>query len=177
MYNEIKSMVEELIDITKRDFYGLKKVVDDIIENEEKDVNKIEHILDELLDDSMHLTEADKYFFKLCSYFKTVDKQAATDYLEIYKELNDDVYRALSFLKSEKEKFEEIMHIDEYGEEFWYARELMKFLGYSDWSKFKKAIIKSKMAYDYFDSDSYSHFYGIRTKKDNNPYVEQENYQ
>ena len=29
--------------------------------------------------------------------------------------------------------FEEIKHINEYGEEFWYARELMSVLGYSKW--------------------------------------------
>lgn len=31
----------------------------------------------------------------------------------------------------EGQNFEEIKHIDEYGEEFWYARELMKVLQYS----------------------------------------------
>lgn len=31
--------------------------------------------------------------------------------------------------------FEEIKHINEYGNEYWYARELSKVLEYRDWSK------------------------------------------
>ena len=33
--------------------------------------------------------------------------------------------------------FEDIKHIDEYGNEFWYARELQKVLEYKDWRNFK----------------------------------------
>ena len=40
--------------------------------------------------------------------------------------------------------FEDIKHIDEFGEEFWYARELMKVLQYSKWQNFKKIIEKAK---------------------------------
>ena len=32
-----------------------------------------------------------------------------------------------------KEMFEDIKHVDEYGREFWYARELMPLLEYSKW--------------------------------------------
>ena len=39
--------------------------------------------------------------------------------------------------------FEDIKHIDEYGNEFWYARELQKVLEYKDWRNFKKVIDKS----------------------------------
>lgn len=43
--------------------------------------------------------------------------------------------------------FEEIKHIDENGNEFWYARELMVTLGYSSWDKFKNNVIeKAKIA-------------------------------
>lgn len=45
-------------------------------------------------------------------------------------------------LKTEK-TFEDIKHIDEYGNEYWYARELMLALGYKDWSKFKNVIQKA----------------------------------
>ena len=38
--------------------------------------------------------------------------------------------------------FEDIKHIDEYGNEFWYARELQKVLEYKDWRNFKKVIDK-----------------------------------
>ena len=177
MYEKIKFMIEELINDTKKEFYGIRGAVDNIIENNEKDVNKIEHLLEELLDESMHLSEAEDYFFQLCDYLKTIDKKVANDYLELYKEMNDDDYRALSYLKCEKEEFEKIRHIDEYDEEFWYARELMKFLGHSDWNKFKKIIQKSKLTYGTFNSDSYSHFYKIKTKKDDNSNINQENYQ
>jgi len=40
--------------------------------------------------------------------------------------------------------FEDIKHIDEYGNEYWYARELMIALEYSKWENFHK-VIKSAM--------------------------------
>ena len=42
------------------------------------------------------------------------------------------------------QNFENIKHIDEFGEEFWYARELMKVLQYSKWQNFEKIIDKAK---------------------------------
>lgn len=39
--------------------------------------------------------------------------------------------------------FEDIKHIDEFGEEFWSARELVELLGYTVWSKAKNAIEKA----------------------------------
>ena len=44
------------------------------------------------------------------------------------------------------ESFEDIKHIDESGEEFWYARELMKVLEYSKWQNFEKIINKAMIA-------------------------------
>lgn len=38
--------------------------------------------------------------------------------------------------------FEDIKHIDENGIEFWYARELMHILQYSNWQNFEKIIKK-----------------------------------
>ena len=40
--------------------------------------------------------------------------------------------------------FENIKHIDEYDNEFWYARELQKVLEYKDWRNFQKVIDKAK---------------------------------
>ena len=37
--------------------------------------------------------------------------------------------------------FEDIKHIDEFGNEYWLARELMPLLGYSKWERFSNAII------------------------------------
>ena len=42
--------------------------------------------------------------------------------------------------------FEDIKHIDEYGNEFWYARELMLTLGYERWENFYKAISRAKVS-------------------------------
>ena len=42
--------------------------------------------------------------------------------------------------------FENIKHIDEYGNEFWYAREISKVLEYKDWRNFFKVLNKAKEA-------------------------------
>ena len=42
--------------------------------------------------------------------------------------------------------FENIKNIDEYGNEYWYARELSKVLEYSDWRNFLKVLNKAKVA-------------------------------
>ena len=39
--------------------------------------------------------------------------------------------------------FENIKHIDNYGDEYWYARELQKVLEYKDWRNFQKVIDKA----------------------------------
>ncbi len=43
--------------------------------------------------------------------------------------------------------FESIKHIDEYGFEYWYARELMEALQYKRWDNFNLVIDKAKNAY------------------------------
>lgn len=40
--------------------------------------------------------------------------------------------------------FENIKHMDEYGNEYWYARELSKVLEYKDWRNFLKVLNKAK---------------------------------
>ena len=50
-------------------------------------------------------------------------------------------------LKEYTEKmFEDIKHIDENGNEYWYARELMKVLEYKEWRKFNKVVQKAMEA-------------------------------
>ena len=39
--------------------------------------------------------------------------------------------------------FENIKYIDEYGNEYWFARELQKVLEYKDWRNFQKVIDKA----------------------------------
>lgn len=46
-----------------------------------------------------------------------------------------------------KEKtFDNIKHIDEFGNEYWEAREMMHVLGYAKWGNFKKVIDKAKIS-------------------------------
>lgn len=61
--------------------------------------------------------------------------------------------RVLSKALSEEEEnnyteslFESIKHINEYGEEFWYARELQIALEYKQWRRFENVIDKAKTA-------------------------------
>ena len=42
--------------------------------------------------------------------------------------------------------FENIKHTDDYGNEFWFARELQKVLEYKDWRNFKKVIDKAVLS-------------------------------
>ncbi len=46
--------------------------------------------------------------------------------------------------KYSEEIFENIKHINEYNQEFWYARELQVVLDYSQWRRFKEVIEKAK---------------------------------
>nr|DAW70644.1 MAG TPA: DNA-damage-inducible protein D [Caudoviricetes sp.] len=42
--------------------------------------------------------------------------------------------------------FDDIMHVTDDGVEFWYARELQKVLGYSQWRRFSETIERAKLA-------------------------------
>lgn len=54
--------------------------------------------------------------------------------------------------------FESIKHINEYGEEFWYARELSKTLEYKDFRNFKLAIFKAMDACKNSENEISDHF-------------------
>ena len=45
-----------------------------------------------------------------------------------------------------EETFERIKHVNEYGNEFWYARELQSILEYTEWRNFQKLIEKAQTA-------------------------------
>ena len=61
-----------------------------------------------------------------------------------------------------EETFEDIKHIDEYGNEFWYARELMKVLKYSKWENFQKVIDKAQIACKNSGISAFDHFPDVR---------------
>ena len=54
--------------------------------------------------------------------------------------------------------FEDIKHIDENGNEFWYARELQMTLGYKRWDKFCNVIEEAKIACKQSDNLLFYHF-------------------
>ncbi len=64
--------------------------------------------------------------------------------------------------KYQEKTFEDIKHIDENGNEYWEARELMKALGYSKWENFKKVIDKAKITCKISNNDFAEHFADVR---------------
>lgn len=71
---------------------------------------------------------------------------------ELQAKLNEIRKRINSSLSEDAENnyteylFDSIKHINQYGEEFWYARELQNALEYSEWRNFSKVIEKSMIA-------------------------------
>lgn len=59
--------------------------------------------------------------------------------------------------------FESIKHINDYGVEFWYARELAHILQYADWRNFENAIFKAMEACKNSGNEISDHFGNITT--------------
>lgn len=59
--------------------------------------------------------------------------------------------------------FESIKHINEYGQEFWYARDLQIALEYKEWRNFKSVINKAETACEKSQNLSANHF--VKTNK------------
>ena len=59
--------------------------------------------------------------------------------------------------------FEDIKHIDEFGNEYWEARELQKVLGYKERRYFSAVIEKAQIACSGSNNDINPHF-GVYTK-------------
>lgn len=51
-----------------------------------------------------------------------------------------------SLTKYSEETFESIKHVNEYGQEYWLARELQPILEYAQWRRFAEAIDRAKLA-------------------------------
>ena len=56
--------------------------------------------------------------------------------------------------------FDDIKHIDEFGNEYWLARELQSVLQYTEWRKFKGVIDKAKIACKSSGYKALDHFVG-----------------
>ena len=67
----------------------------------------------------------------------------------------------LKNIDKNNKSFEEIKHIDENSVEFWYARELMHILQYSNWQNFEKIIDKAKTSCKNSDVNILDHFIDI----------------
>nr|MBP3259225.1 DNA damage-inducible protein D [Bacilli bacterium] len=59
--------------------------------------------------------------------------------------------------------FDSIKHIDEDGNEFWYARELQKILEYKEWRNFEKVIDKADLSAKNSDKNSNYWVVGVNT--------------
>ena len=73
--------------------------------------------------------------------------------MDFEKEIAVRKQRILENIENEDEKssytetvFESIRHENEYGQEFWYARELQQALEYGKWDNFKRVIEKAKIS-------------------------------
>ena len=64
--------------------------------------------------------------------------------------------------ENEMVMFESIKHINEYGEEYWEARELMQVLEYSKWENFHKVIKQAMIACENSKSNVIDHFPEVR---------------
>lgn len=66
-------------------------------------------------------------------------------------------------IKQAEKIFEEIKHIDENGDEYWFARELMVVLGYKEWRYFEAVIEKAMISCEGSNITAVEHF-GVDTK-------------
>lgn len=84
---------------------------------------------------------------------------------DFQEKLNELSERVLSKALTEEEQnnytetlFESIKHINEYGNEFWYARELQNALEYTEWRNFSKVIDKAITACENSENVVSDHF-------------------
>jgi len=91
-----------------------------------------------------------------------------TNMTEFNKRLDEFSERVLSKALTPDEEtnyteslFDSIRHINEYGQEFWYARELQNALEYTEWRNFIKVIEKAKKASFNSDINLSDHFVDI----------------
>lgn len=85
----------------------------------------------------------------------------------------------LKIIDKTNKSFEDIKHFDENGVEFWYARELMPILQYSNWQNFEKIIDKAKISCENSGISVFEHFIDVNklSKRANNAEVEIKDYE
>ena len=70
------------------------------------------------------------------------------------------------FFDGDENIFDNIKHVNEYGQEFWYARELQLVLEYSQWRYLKEAIERAKTACGNSGQNVKDHFAEVRKMVD-----------
>ena len=68
----------------------------------------------------------------------------------------------MDLVKYDENLFENIKHINEFGQEFWYARELQPLLEYAQWRYLKEAIERAKTACQNSGHEVADHFAHVR---------------
>lgn len=66
-----------------------------------------------------------------------------------------------SIEKYQEQIFEDLKYTNEYGEEFWYARDLQQVLEYAEWRNFKLVVEKAKMACEVSNNEVLDHFVDV----------------
>lgn len=103
MNEDIIRMAKELNELYKTMYVLYSPEVNRIINNKITDIHTIESCLDNLL--NAPTDDCYELFLKLCSYYRTINKLSADDYLKVYKELylaDDIVYEEKSITKKKK---------------------------------------------------------------------------
>ena len=68
----------------------------------------------------------------------------------------------MDIVKYDENLFENLKHINEYGQEFWFARDLQIVLEYSQWRYLKEAITRAETACQNSGQDIADHFAHVR---------------
>ncbi len=66
-----------------------------------------------------------------------------------------------SIEKYQEQIFEDLKHINEYDEEFWYARDLQPVLEYTEWRNFKLVVEKARTACKVSNNEVFDHFVDV----------------
>ena len=75
--------------------------------------------------------------------------------------LKNEGVMKMNDLKTNENIFESIKHIDEFGMEFWYARELKEVLNYKEWRKFSNVINNAIIACNKSNVDTTEQFVSV----------------
>lgn len=86
MKKELVNLINNLVQLQKNCFALMKPRVDYIISNNIVDKNEIEHLLDALLN-ICYDDESIKYYYKLCDYYDSIDKESSNFYRKELKKI------------------------------------------------------------------------------------------